>query len=127
MEEKKIVVNEKNVCGRFYYYPVNDQAMKVLSLTRVSEISAIPIGFFDAVPLKITFSILSLRSILLFCSPRHHLSASTIFVFPHPFGPTIAVMPSLNLISVLLANDLKPNISIPDRYNYYLNLKYCIV
>ena len=36
MEEKKIVVNEKNVCGRFYYYPVNDQAMKVLSLTRVS-------------------------------------------------------------------------------------------
>jgi hypothetical protein len=36
-------------------------------------------------------------------------------------GPTIAVMPSSNFISVFWANDLKPNISMPDKYKYYLN------
>ena len=87
----------------------------------VSETSAMPIGFLADVPLNITFSILSLRSILLFCSPRHHLIASTILVLPQPLGPTIAVIPSLNFISVFWANDLKPNISMPDKYKYYLN------
>ena len=66
----------------------------------VSETSDIPIGFLVAVPLKITFSILSLLKAPLRCSPRHHLIASTIFVFPHPLGPTIDVIPSLKCIVV---------------------------
>jgi hypothetical protein len=88
-----------------------------LSLTNVSEISAIPIGFFKRVPLNITFSILSLRNVLDFCSPNTHLIPSTIFVLPHPFGPTIPVMPLVKFIKVLLAKDLNPNISNLDRYN----------
>ncbi len=87
----------------------------VLWITR--ETSAIPIGFLLFVPLKITFSILSLRSVPLFCSPRHHLIASTIFVLPQPFGPTIEVIPSLKLITVFCANDLNPKISSLDKYN----------
>ena len=59
----------------------------------VSETSDIPIGLRVAVPLKITFSILSERSVLLFCSPKHQRIASTILVLPHPLGPTIAVNP----------------------------------
>ena len=82
----------------------------------MSETSAIPIGFLVEVPLKITFSILSLRNVLLLCSPRHHLIASTILVFPQPFGPTIEVTPSWNFIGVFCAKDLNPNISSFDKY-----------
>ena len=66
-----------------------------LSLTSVIETSDIPIGLRWRVPLKITFSILSIRSVVVFCSPRTQRIASTIFVLPHPFGPTIPVMPLL--------------------------------
>jgi hypothetical protein len=34
---------------------------------------------------------------------------STMFVLPEPFGPTIAVTPPSNLISVARANVLKPS------------------
>ncbi len=84
----------------------------------VIETSAIPRGFLFFVPLNMTSSILSLLKTLALCSPRTHLIASTMFVFPHPFGPTIAVIPPLNLSSTLLANDLNPNISSRDRYIY---------
>ena len=88
-----------------------------LSLTKVREISDIPIGLLLRVPLKITFSILSLRKVLLFCSPNTHLIPSMMLVLPQPFGPTIPVIPLLKLIIVLLAKDLNPNISNLDRYN----------
>ena len=42
------------------------------------------------------------------CSPKTHLIASTIFDFPPPFGPTIAVTLSAKCNLVGLAKDLKP-------------------
>src|SRR5450759_1528062 len=41
--------------------------------------------------------------------PRTHLTASTMLVFPEPLGPTIAVTPPSNRISVGRANVLKPS------------------
>jgi hypothetical protein len=37
-----------------------------------------------------------------------HLIASTILLLPHPFGPTIALMPNGKEISSLSMKDLKP-------------------
>ena len=65
-------------------------------------------GFFFLVPLKITSSILVDLKVEAFCSPSTHLIASTIFVLPQPFGPTIEVTPSVKLSSVLSGNDLNP-------------------
>ena len=70
-----------------------------------------PNGFTLEAPLKITSSILELLNLLVFCSPNTHLIASTIFVLPQPFGPTIPVIPLLNSIVSFLANDLNPKIS----------------
>src|SRR5207249_11146945 len=41
--------------------------------------------------------------------PRTHLTESTMFVLPEPFGPTMAVTPPSNWISVCRANVLKPS------------------
>src|SRR6202171_4685746 len=41
--------------------------------------------------------------------PSTHLTASTMLVLPEPFGPTIAVTPPSNRISVGRANVLKPS------------------
>src|SRR5882672_9355489 len=41
--------------------------------------------------------------------PRTHLTASTMLVLPEPFGPTIAVTPPSNRISVGRAKVLKPS------------------
>src|SRR5260370_41177438 len=41
--------------------------------------------------------------------PRTHLMESTMLVLPEPFGPTIAVTPPSNRISVWRANVLKPS------------------
>ena len=60
------------------------------------------------VPEKITSSIPEPLMLLAEFSPIHHLSASTIFDFPQPFGPTIPVKPSSIKIVVLSENDLKP-------------------
>ena len=74
----------------------------------MSETSAKPTGPRLAVPPKITSSIFAPRRDREDCSPRTHRMASEIFDFPEPFGPTIAVMPPRNLISVRSGNDLKP-------------------
>src|SRR4051812_44286807 len=42
------------------------------------------------------------------CSPNTQRIASLMLDLPHPFGPTIAVMPSWNFSSVRSANDLNP-------------------
>src|SRR5579864_1322408 len=41
--------------------------------------------------------------------PSTHLMESTMLVLPEPLGPTMAVTPPSNLISVGLAKVLKPN------------------
>jgi hypothetical protein len=61
---------------------------------------------------------LSARSIFLLCSPSTHEIASTTFDFPHPFGPTMHVMPvPLNVIGVFSQNDLNPNNSTLRSFN----------
>ena len=72
-----------------------------LSFTKVRDTSAIPRAFFLAVPLKMTLLIADERSKEGRCSPSTQRSASTIFDFPHPFGPTIEVIPLSKLTFVL--------------------------
>src|SRR6202030_3432238 len=48
--------------------------------------------------------------------PRTHLMESTMFVFPDPLGPTIAVTPPSKRISVDRAKVLNPN-RLSDRRN----------
>src|SRR5258708_6246289 len=62
-----------------------------------------------------TSNICWLRRLLADISPRDQRIESAMFDFPHPFGPTIAVMPGSNSTRVLSANDLKPTIS--SRFN----------
>ena len=81
------------------------------SLLIVSVTSATLSAFRDSVPLKITSSIFSARSVFDACSPSTHFIASTTLLLPQPFGPSKAVIPSANSIRVLSANDLNPNIS----------------
>ena len=45
-------------------------------------------------------------------SPITHLTASMIFDFPHPLGPTTPVLSFEILIIVVSTNDLKPDIFI---------------
>src|SRR5262245_35927491 len=52
------------------------------------------------------------RSIFALCSPSTQLIASPMLDFPHPLGPTTAVMPSGKTTSVVSENDLKPEIFI---------------
>src|SRR5437868_11092011 len=78
---------------------------------RVSETSANPTGLRLSVPLKMTSAISPPRNDLADCSPSTQRTASSTLDFPQPFGPTIAVMPSWKLRSVLSANDLNPSSS----------------
>src|SRR5881296_2891664 len=80
--------------------------------------SAIPIGARLRVPLKMTSSIFSPRSDFALCSPRTQAIASETLLFPHPFGPTIAVIPdSLTAISPRSEKDLKPISSMRRNFN----------
>src|SRR5437762_12316196 len=78
---------------------------------KVRETSAKPMGLRVSLPLKITSAISSPRKDFADCSPSTQRTASSTFDFPQPFGPTIAVTPSLKLRTVLSANYLKPNSS----------------
>src|SRR5690348_10076099 len=55
-----------------------------------------------------TSSILRPRRSRAWPEPRTHLMESTMFVLPEPLGPTMAVTPPSNRISVWRANVLKP-------------------
>ena len=79
-------------------------------------------GFIFSAPLKITSSIFPPRSTLDFCSPSTHRIASTIFVFPQPFGPTTVVTPSLSFKISFFAKDLKPCIFSSEIYTIYLSV-----
>src|SRR5690349_1181997 len=56
-----------------------------------------------------TSSIFLPRRSLACPDPRTHLTESTMFVLPEPLGPTMAVTPPSNVISVCRANVLKPS------------------
>src|SRR6266571_821547 len=56
-----------------------------------------------------TSSIFLLRRSRAWPEPRTHLTESTMFVLPEPFGPTMAVTPPSNWISVCRAKVLKPS------------------
>src|SRR5579859_6540942 len=74
--------------------------------------SAKPIGGRFTVPLKMQSLIRPARRLLWLCSPSTHEIASTTLDLPHPFGPTMHVVPiPLNVTTVLSQNDLKPVIS----------------
>src|SRR6266849_5603517 len=78
----------------------------------VSVTSANPIGGRFVVPLKMQSAMRSARSDLWLCSPSTQEIASTTFDFPHPFGPTMQVVPvPLNVTTVRSQNDLNPVIS----------------
>lgn len=62
-------------------------------------------------PLKTKSSKLSLRRLLILCSPITQRMASTILDLPHPFGPTMPVTELSSTTCVLSAKDLKPFIS----------------
>ncbi len=64
------------------------------SFTKVRVTSAIPRGPAASEPAKMTSSSALLRRYEGACSPRTQRMASTMFDFPHPFGPTIAVIPA---------------------------------
>src|ERR671931_16214 len=55
-----------------------------------------------------TSSILEPRRSFARASPSTHLKASTMLLFPEPFGPTTAVTPPSNPTTVRWANVLKP-------------------
>ena len=67
-----------------------------------------PSDLREAVPWKITSSILWPRSSLGLCSPSAQRTASATLDLPQPLGPTMQVTPGKTCISVLSANDLNP-------------------
>src|ERR1700760_2289403 len=74
--------------------------------------SARPIGGRFTVPLKMQSAMRSARSDLWLCSPKTHEIASTTFDLPHPFGPTMQVVPiPANVTTVRSQKDLNPVIS----------------
>src|SRR3989338_6163814 len=82
-----------------------------VSLESVRETSAKFSGASSALPLKMTSSMLEPRKDLALCSPSTQRMASETLDLPQPLGPTMAVTPASNSISVLPAKDLKPDSS----------------
>ena len=86
--------------------------------TSVSVTSAKPSGGRLAVPLNMQSDMRSARNCLWLCSPSTQEIASTTFDLPHPFGPTMHVIPlPLNVIGVFSKNDLKPKSSTLRSFN----------
>jgi hypothetical protein len=89
---------------------------EILASAKVMETSAIFSGLRVSVPLKTTSVILEQRNAVGRCSPRTQRIASETLLLPHPFGPTIEIMPGSNWRRVLSAKLLKPVMSICLRY-----------
>ncbi len=83
-----------------------------LSSARKRATSAMPNGDLWVFPLKIISSLLSPFSDFALWPPRTQRRASTMLLFPVPFGPTMAVMPGWKMILVRSGNDLNPWSSI---------------
>ena len=82
-----------------------------MRLSKNKETSEIFLEGLLDVPEKITSSIPEPLMLFAEFSPIHHRNDSTIFDFPHPFGPTIPVKPSSIKNDVFSENDLNPVIS----------------
>ena len=82
-------------------------ARSELSITSVT--SALEWAGRSAVPANTTSSIWSARSALVNRVPSTHDTASTMFDFPVPLGPTTTETPVPNSRRVRSANDLKPS------------------
>ncbi len=80
-------------------------------LSNTSDTSATLTGRRPVDPWKITSSIFPPRNRRGDCSPNTQRTASEMFDFPQPFGPTIAVTPASNGNSTVPTNDLKPDSS----------------
>ena len=78
----------------------------MLSSTR--DTSAYPVCLRCCVPPKITSSILPPRRVRVDCSPMTQRMASEMLDLPEPLGPTMAVMSSPKVSTVLSGKDLKP-------------------
>src|SRR5688572_26588601 len=70
-----------------------------------------PRGLRCSAPLKMTSSIVPPRRDLALCSPSTQVMASDRLLLPHPFGPTMAVIPPANSTRTGSTNDLNPEIS----------------
>src|ERR1700722_550975 len=81
------------------------------SFSKVSVTSHMPSGPRESEPEKMTSSIGLPRRCLADCSPMPQRIAATMFDLPQPFGPTTAVIGSLNDKTVLSQNDLNPTTS----------------
>ena len=78
----------------------------LLSMVRVT--SALPRAGRLAVPMKMTSSIFAERTVRGPWAPSTQATASTMFDFPLPLGPTTTVIPGSNSSTAGSANDLKP-------------------
>jgi hypothetical protein len=77
-------------------------------LSIVSVTSARPSACRFAVPAKMTSSIFWLRTLLGDWLPSTHATASTMFDFPDPLGPTTTHTPGSRSSVTGSANDLNP-------------------
>src|SRR5260221_6272222 len=73
--------------------------------------SAMPVGWRDWLPLKMTSSMDAPRRLLALCSPRTQEMASEMLLLPQPLGPTMPVTPPLKSSSCRSQKDLNPTIS----------------
>ena len=73
-------------------------------------------GLRVSVPLNTTSASFVQRRAVGRCSPSTQRIASETLDFPHPFGPTMAIMPGSNVSLVLSAKLLKPSMSSCFRY-----------
>ena len=94
---------------------LNSSGRNPSSLFRMRVTSAMLTGLRVCDPANTISSIFLPRRFFADCSPNTQRTASERLLLPLPFGPTTAVTPSSNSITVLSANDLKPDISILSR------------
>src|SRR5688572_22880646 len=83
-------------------------------LSNDNSIMARPAGLRVLLPLKITSSIVSLRSCFMLDSPSTQRTASMMFDLPQPFGPTIDVRLEGSGSDEASTKDLKPASLIED-------------
>src|SRR5205807_5351686 len=81
-----------------------------------SSTSAVLLAWRPGAPAKITSCIDCPRTATGDCSPSAHSTASVIFDFPEPLGPTTTLTPGPNSRRVRSGNDLKPFSAIDFRY-----------
>ncbi|CRH91440.1 Uncharacterised protein [Chlamydia trachomatis] len=111
---REIVTSEKSI----------GSAPSVLSMVRLT--SARPNAGREAVPAKMTSAIFPPRKFFAPCSPITHVSASTTFDLPEPFGPTTQLIPGSKRSVVDVAKLLKPRRVRVFKYTDSVYAKNCL-